>query len=55
MQGQAGGSVAQVTVATGLGHLVDGGVGAGWEVHVSCLVTVSLFQAALHLQLNEAG
>lgn len=53
--GREGGcSVAQVGVAARLGHLVDGGVGVGGEVHLRRLVALALLQTALHLD-RHAG
>lgn len=50
--GQAWRRVAQVGVAAGFGHGVDGGVGAAGEVHVARLVAVCHFKAALHFEFQ---
>lgn len=51
---EGGRGVAQVGVAARLGHLVDGGVGVGGEVHLRRLVALALLQTALHLD-RHAG
>jgi len=53
--GQTGRSIAEVSVAARLGHLVDSGVGAAGKVHIRGLVALSLLKTALHFNIHDAG
>lgn len=52
---QTRGRVAQLRVAACLGYAIEGGVADAWEGHFFGLVALSLFQAALSVDIQKAS